>query len=294
MSRYLGDILVLSSVVSWGASYLLVKEAIWELPGFNLVGMRFTIALALTAAVFRAAARKIGTRELAYGFCLGALIFCSGGLLATGLKTTTIANAGFLVGAMVVFVSIFEAALARRFPPPRQAAGVGLAIVGVGVLTVGESIAIHRGDLYCLLASVALAVHVIVAGRAARSVNAIGASIVQFGSAGLLAWTASFLTENTTLPHSWRIGLAVIILGVFCTAAAFVCQVVGQKHVSSTRTAFYFTLEPVFAILFASTFAYETPTWRVYVGGAILLAGIYVSEYRRGATVKEPIAVNGE
>lgn len=279
MTRYRGELLILSSTISWGLSYLFVKTALKSLGAFNLVALRFTIACMVTALVFNRQARKIGRSEVLYGGILGTLLFASSTLLAIGLKSTSISNAGFIIGSMVLFVAIMDAAAARKRPRIGLIAGVLLALAGIGVLTLRGELTINRGDLYCLGSTLVLAVHVMVAQKATRRADVIGASVMQFAATAIFAWIASLPTGAVVFFPEGGALLAVLVLGVFGTAAAFVCQVAGQRYISPTRTAFLFTLEPIFATLFAWLFLHEPVTWQVYVGGGLLLSGVYISEY---------------
>lgn len=284
MKRYRGELLILFGTLAWGASYLFTKVALRTVDAFNLVGIRFTIACIVTVLAFLRIARRIGKAELFFGGCLGALLFTSASLLATGVSRTSISNAGFLIGSMVLFVAIMDAAVSRKKPRPPLLLGILLALAGIAILTLRGELAVNPGDLLCLGASIVLAIHVMVAQQTGLRADAVGASIVQFATAGVLGWIASGIHGGTMIVPPWPAWGAGVVLGIWGTAIAFVCQVVGQKYVSPTRTAFLFTLEPVFATLFAWLFMAEPVTWHVYAGGGLLLAGVYVSEYNSAGT----------
>lgn len=283
MARYKGEILILFSTIAWGTSYLFIKTAMETLTAFNLVALRFSVAAIVTALVFSKQARGIGRTELLYGGAMGTLLFGSASLLSTGLPSTSVANAGFIIGSMVLFVAILDTAVSRKTPHPGLVIGVLCAIAGIGVLTLRGELAIRSGDLYCLGATLVLALHVMVAQRAAKRTDILGASIVQFATTGVLAWMATLLQGNAVFFPAGSTLVAVLVLGVAGTAFGFICQVAGQKFLSPTRTAFIFTMEPIFATLFAWLFRGEAITWHVYAGGGLLLAGVYISEYRAAA-----------
>ncbi|MCD8352384.1 MAG: DMT family transporter [Planctomycetaceae bacterium] len=276
------------STIAWGMSYLCVKVALRTLGTFNMVALRFSIACAFTAFAFSGHARRIRRAELFYGCCLGGLLFCSASLLATGVANTSISNAGFIIGSMVLFVSVMDTLVSWRRPRAGLFAAVPLAMAGIAILTLRGEFSLNPGDLYCLGATIALAVHVMVAQQAGRHADAVGASIIQFAVTGSLAWLASTLQGGAVLVPSGDALYAVLALGVFGTAVAFVCQVVGQKYVSPTRTAFIFTLEPIFATLFAWLFMREHVTWHVFAGGGMLLAAVYISELGAAANTDGP------
>ena len=279
-SRYKGDFLVLISTICWGSSYSFIKTALRELSSFNLMALRFTIAFVVTALVFNRTLRRMRLKDVGYGLALGIALFCGNALLTFGLKTTTISNAGFLMGSTVVFVALAQAVINRVRPRWSLLAGLLFSVLGVGVLTITDGIAIHTGDALCLMGALAFAIHIFIAEATARNSDSLGACIIQFGFVSLFAWLMTSLVETPVLPASGEVLAAVCVLGLFGSATGFVCQMVGQRYTTPTRTGFIYTLEPLFALFFAYILAGETLTLRTLVGGALLLLGVYISEYR--------------
>ena len=77
-------------------------------------------------------------------------------------------------------------------------------------------------------------------------------------------------------PHRWRFRAGD--LGFAATAFAFVLQVYGQRKTTATRAALIFTMEPVFAALFAYMIAGEVLTPRGLVGCVLIMVGMLASE----------------
>lgn len=282
MSRYKGDLLVLISTFCWGSSYSFIKIAAESLSSFNLMTIRFALAFAITGLLFNATLRRTGRGELGYGLLLGLTLFCGNGLLTFGLAYTTVSNAGFIVGTTVVFVALIQAVKNRETPRPILIAGLLLSVVGVAALTMRGAVGAHFGDILCLAGAVVFAAHIFVVQSATRRHDALHVCILQFGFTALFACLASFLFETPILPPSASAWQAVCVLAVFGSSIGFICQLVGQRFTTPTRTAFLFTLEPLFALFFAYLVSGEALTARTAIGGALLLAGIYVSEYKSG------------
>ena len=74
----------------------------------------------------------------------------------------------------------------------------------------------------------------------------------------------------------------VIYTGVACSLVAITILNRYQRDVSPTRASVLYTLEPVFAAAMAAAFVGEVMTWRVYVGGAIILVGNVACEAFKG------------
>jgi drug/metabolite transporter (DMT)-like permease len=105
----------------------------------------------------------------------------------------------------------------------------------------------------------------------------------------VVAAVAFFAVSPHGLPPSLRAAGAsaspaviaqFLVLAVIGTAGTFTFQTWAQHHMSATHAAIIFTLEPVFTAIVARWFLSETLTARGWAGGALVVAGIVVSELR--------------
>jgi len=88
----------------------------------------------------------------------------------------------------------------------------------------------------------------------------------------------SIFLETPELPKTTETWAAVLGLGVLCSAIGFVVQTTAQKYTTPTHTSLLFSLEPVFAALFAFAFAGEILTPKGYVGAILVLSGVVAAE----------------
>ncbi|MNC68487.1 EamA-like transporter family protein [compost metagenome] len=72
---------------------------------------------------------------------------------------------------------------------------------------------------------------------------------------------------------------AVVITAVLATAFAFWVQTRFQQRTTPARATFIYNLEPVFAAVFATLILNESLSPTVFLGGAIIVLGIALSEY---------------
>jgi drug/metabolite transporter (DMT)-like permease len=73
-------------------------------------------------------------------------------------------------------------------------------------------------------------------------------------------------------------GRSVVYMATAAGVLALWAQTWAQAHMPATRAAIVMTLEPVFAAGFAVAFGGETLTWRMLVGGALVLTAMYTVE----------------
>jgi drug/metabolite transporter (DMT)-like permease len=71
---------------------------------------------------------------------------------------------------------------------------------------------------------------------------------------------------------------AIAYMTLFATIGTFSVQNWAQARLTATRAAIIFALEPVWAAIFAAVILGERLGMRGYAGGALVIAGIVVSE----------------
>jgi drug/metabolite transporter (DMT)-like permease len=74
--------------------------------------------------------------------------------------------------------------------------------------------------------------------------------------------------------------LLLFYLALFGTVYTFLMQTAMQRFTTATRTALVFSLEPVFAALFAFLIAGEILTSLGWFGGFLIICGMLIAEIR--------------
>ena len=144
--------------------------------------------------------------------------------------------------------------------------GIILTIIGIDLLTLTSEFKIGNGDIFCILSALFYAIHVIITGSVTKHVNSIALGVVQLGFVGLFSLIFSFIIETPKLPSTIDSWLIILALSIFCTAVAFIVQVIAQQYTTPTHTGLIFSLEPVFSAGFAFVFTGETLTGKGYLG----------------------------
>lgn len=262
----------------WGASCLLTKVGLEGMGEFNLIALRFLIAFVLTYGVFR---KQIDLKDkslLLKSAGLGLVLFLVFLLMSFGVSHTTASNAGFLTCLAGVFIPLINRMVYKDPIKPTVYISVAMAFAGTALLTLSTAVSVNSGDLLCVLCSVAFAFHIIFTNHMTKDVDPLSLSVAQLGFVGLYSLIATFMLETPHLPNSLNGWLIVLVLSVFCSAAAFVIQTVAQKYTTSVYTGLIYSLEPVFAAAFAFVFLGEVLGIKGYVGAVLLLISILFVE----------------
>jgi len=152
-----------------------------------------------------------------------------------------------------------------------------LAIIGLALISLTDSVAIGRGDLLVLASSVGFALQIVLTGAFARGTDPRVLGTMQ--SVGALAVCAVAAVSFDRLPASLSPGVGAIILqqGTINLGLVWVLQSWAQQHASATRTALVYTMEPVFALAFAWWWLGETLTPRAAAGALAILVAMIVA-----------------
>ncbi|EPF08545.1 hypothetical protein ICA_05556 [Bacillus cereus BAG1O-3] len=156
--------------------------------------------------------------------------------------------------------------------------GIILTIIGIGLLTLTSEFKIGNGDIFCILSALFYAIHVIITGSVTKHVNSIALGVIQLGFVGLFSLIFSFIIETPKLPSTTNSWLIILALSIFCTAVAFIVQVIAQQYTTPTHTGLIFSLEPVFSAGFAFIFTGETLTGKGYLGATLILLSVLIAE----------------
>ncbi|MFJ5769635.1 DMT family transporter [Psychrobacillus sp. NPDC093180] len=274
------DFMMLMVTMLWGSSYLFMKMGLDSLQEFNLIALRFGIAFILAGAVFYKRLIRIDFKTFFYGFILGTILFLVISAVTIGLKFTSISNAGFLFSLSVVFVPLLLAIFFKIKPEKKVVFGVGIAIIGIALLTLNNGLKINSGDYLIILGAVFYATQIIVTDKLTKNVDSITLGIIQLGVAGAWGLLFSLLFEEPHLPGTTESWVSIMALSILCSAIGFIGQAVAQKHTTPTHTGLIFSLEPVFAAGFAFMFVGETLPAKGYIGAILIFIGVIAAEMK--------------
>jgi drug/metabolite transporter (DMT)-like permease len=279
------DLALLGVTLIWGATFVMVKEAVAYFPVFAFLTLRFSFALlSLVPFLWSGSSfgvtgiRRLGRTELWAGGLVGLALLAGYGLQTAGLRTTSAAKTGFITGLSVIFVPLLGAALWHRRPPLAARVGIGFAVSGLALLTLGPNLSIAWGDLVVLGCALAFALHILAVGAFVPRFEPRLLTLIQIGTVALCSALVSRVVEWPWPLLTWQVLGAALFTGVLATSLAFGVQNAAQRFTSATHTALIFTMEPVFAALSAYLLAGERLRPRHWVGCGLILVGMLMAE----------------
>lgn len=283
MKRWHAEAALVCNTLIWGATFVTVKNALDDVSTVLFLALRFSLATLALLILFRGAwsgARDVRT-SIKGGLVAGSFLF-SGYLFQTlGLRYTTAPKSAFLTGLTMVMVPLLAMFVYRSRPRLMEIAGVLLATIGMGLLTLeGAAWAISRGDLLTLCCTAGFAAHILALAHYANKSSFEVLSVTQIAVSAVLSLGMFWWVETPFIRWRWGVISAILITGLLATALAFTIQAWAQQHTTSTRTALIFTLEPVFAWITSYLLAGEGLSARAAGGAFLILGGVLCVELK--------------
>jgi drug/metabolite transporter (DMT)-like permease len=277
--RWLVSLALVAVAAVWGATFVMVKDAVATYPVWSFLGLRFLIASAAFLVLFPSTLSRLDLPTVKAGL-IGGVFLTAGYVFQTlGLAKTSPSKAAFITGMFVVITPFMQAVFLRRMPRWPSWLGVGAAVGGLWLLSGGGSLgAWNAGDTLVMACAVAYSAHIIVLGSIGRGHDPRPFAFVQLVMTAVVCGAVGLVTERPGLPTASSVWMAIAVTGILASAVAFAVQTYAQRHLSPTRTALILISEPAFGGLFGWLLGGEVLGLRGWAGAALILSGMVASE----------------
>jgi drug/metabolite transporter (DMT)-like permease len=281
MSEKIKGYLCLSlAMVTVGSTVIASKLIAHESPPFTATALRLAIALPLFVLLMLGTGTRLP--RLPRRAWLLLLVQASAGsvayttLLILGLRYTSAANAGVVIGTLPI-VSAATAILVLGERPPRSLLiAIALATAGVAAITLGPGTGGGHsliGNALIFAAVACESLFILLNKRLPATIPPLALSTLMTGL-GLAVATAPALIE---MP--WKSGIsadalaALVYYALVPTVGGFIAWYQGAARVSGSEASLFTALAPVSALLLAAFFLAEPVALSQIIGiGCVLIA----------------------
>ncbi len=293
MKKYTGEIALLFNTLIWGGTFALIKNAFNDISPLLFLGLRFTIAALIFLPFVYSSLKKTNKQN---SYCrINSWVFYFSGFTAQslGLNLTTATKSGFITGTFVIFIPILQLIIEKRKPKWFNVFGVLLVLVGLILLSSkGENVFdfinqlgsdFNLGDLLTLLCALLFAFQVVYVDVFTKKYDYLPMVFVQLLITGLGGFILSFAfsissLEQVKLTINTNLIFAIVYTSIFASILATIIQLKYQKLVSPTKAGIIFSIEPIFAAIFAYFLLSEKISNFGFIGCVLIFAGVIVSE----------------
>jgi drug/metabolite transporter (DMT)-like permease len=266
---------LLSVAAAWGSTFFLTKDLLLRMDVADYLTLRFAIAAIALTLVRPAAISRLSRRDRGRGIALGITYGIAQLVQTEGLRHTSASVSGFVTGMYVVFTPLLAAVILRHRIGRWAWVAVAVATIGLGVLSL-RGLSMGTGELLTLASAGLYALHIVGLGAWSTPANAFGLSSLQM--VVIVVVCAIGAIPGGFTPPTGADWSSVIYMALVAGALALIVQTWAQAHLAPTRAAIAMTMEPVFASGFAVVFGSESLTGRMLIGGALVVAAMYLVE----------------
>ena len=280
----LAELGLLYCAAVWGATFYMVKGALDTVDPMALVAYRFLLSAALLLPWAARSQKKFALlKESAILAAILAALYLT---QTVGLMYTSASNSGFITGLFVLFVPLFLLLFFKKNPTLVQWAASGLALGGLWLLTGGIS-ECNRGDVLTIAAAVTYAAHLLATDKYVRAdADPIVLAFHQFWMTGLLSLLCALAWGRPLAVGSAGAAGTIVFLAIIPTLSAFYIQMLAQKFTAPVKVSLIFSMEPVFAALFAWTLGGEAFLPARAAGGGLIVLAMVVGELSKLSLLK--------
>lgn len=285
---------LLAMCAVWGSSFFSMQlgtEGLATVVGpaaapTALIFLRFLVAAALFLLVFPRAVAGLSRGAVGGGVLLAVPFYAGFLLQVTGLRFTTPTVSAFITNLTVALTPFLGRVCFGERLSWANVIGAAVALLGVYVLSNPAGGGFGAGELLTAASAVAFAFQIQLTNRVTRRHPPESVTFVMFVSAVVFSGaTLAFMgVPWGKLFASYRVpnvAWTVVYNATACSIVAISIMNRFQRDITPTRAAVLYTLEPVFAALFAWGFVSEEMTLPKILGGAIIVGGNLVCELFR-------------
>ncbi|AVR03816.1 DMT family transporter [Pluralibacter gergoviae] len=274
------EALLILITLFWGGTFLAVQYAVTMSGPLFFVGLRFaTATLALGLLSWRKMA-GLTLAEFRAGVAIGVSIALGYSLQTWGLQSISSSKSAFITAMYVPLVPLLQWVCLRRLPGLMSWIGIALAFGGLILLAgpQGNTLTPGTGELLTLAAALATAAEIILIGAWAGNVDVRRVTVVQLGTASLIAFTLMGPAGESVPVFTPGLLTVAVGLGVF-SAIIQLTMNWAQRSISPTRATVIYTGEPVWAGVFGRIAGERLPGLAL-LGAMLIVAGVLVSELK--------------
>ncbi len=281
--------------VIWGATYLLNKIAVTELPAFMLAGTRFVVAGLLIFGIAKVSGRslKITKAQLINTSIAGFLFLTFGnGVIVWALNYVDSGFAALEVSAQPLVVLLLMRILQGKKIQLMSLIGVGLGFLGIFLLVSQKQIINEEGAVLGMLlifaCMISWAYGSLFVGKADLPANYFVNTGYQMFTGGILMFLVSLLLgEQWISPFAWStpVQWSMFLLIIFGSIVAFTSFNYLLRVVSPEKVATSSYVNPIIAMLLGWYFLQEEVTTQSAIAALVLLTGVYFINTKKKLTL---------
>lgn len=278
--RFKGELALLITAMFWGYGFVATSKSLAGFSPYQLLFFRFLIGSLVLALFFFKNFKNLKWPIIKKGAFVGIFFFLGFVFQTVGIQYTTPSRNAFLTSVNVIIVPIISYFIFKRKIDFNEGLGAFLSLLGIGFLTLQLGGKINIGDILTLICAVFFALQIFYTAIYIKGENPIDMTIVQVVTCTILSLIFTLFEGKKIVFPKGEVLSSIIFLGIVSTVIATILQMYGQKYTTETRASIFMSLEAFWGTIFSIIILGELVTFRLVIGGAIILSAILISELK--------------
>lgn len=193
-----------------------------------------------------------------------------------GIAYSGAGKAGFISSLYIIIVPFISLFLGRKIEKKIWICAL-FSILGLYLLSGGDSNESLKGDALLILCAIFFAFHILAIDRFGKDLDGIHLSAMQFLFASLFT-LPGMLYEAPSWAELSALAIPIGYAGFFSCGIAYTIQVVAQKYVKPQNAVIVLSLESVFALIGGAILLAERMSVKEMLGCAIVFVAVLAAE----------------
>jgi drug/metabolite transporter (DMT)-like permease len=267
--------------------------ALESVPPLFLLAIRFSGATVIMFFICIKDFKKLNKSYFGGGVLMGAVLLASYIFQTYGLPLTTPGKNAFLTSVYCIIVPFLCWLMIKKKPDKFNVIAAIVCLAGIGLISLNDDLRVGLGDALTLVSGFFFALHIVICGQYIEGRSPVLLAMIQFATAGIIAWGGSLLFETMPTAIPLEAGLNLAFLSVMSTALCLSLQIYGQKHTPPSQAAVIMTLESVFGAAASVFLTGELMSFKLFCGFLLTFLAVIISETKleffRKKAILEPI-----
>ena len=294
-----GSLLLLLTAFIWGIAFVAQSVGMTYVGPLTFVAVRNLLSAAVILALlpFLDKVRKVPEKKglaghfkdknlLVGGLLCGLFLAVASTFQQTGILYTSVGKAGFITALYILLVPIAGIFLGRRLRP-LILAGVALAVIGLYLLCMTDSLTLNIGDLLLLLCAFFFTFQIMLVDRYSPIVDGVRLSLIQFVVCAVFCGIPALIFEHPDLAAILAAWQPILYAGVLSGAVGYTLQIIAQKNTDPVIASLLMSLESVFSVLAGWVLLGQRLSARELAGCALMFTAIILAQLPERKAKKE-------
>jgi drug/metabolite transporter (DMT)-like permease len=265
--------------VIWGGTFPLIRNALHDIDASTFVVIRFTLSALFFLPFILFRKHRNHSKTLACGVVLGLFNGVAYFSQTVGLHYISSSESAFVTSTSVILIPLLMPLWRMQKPNPFEWIGAIICVGGIYFLTGGRVHEVSWAYGLTFLAALFTALAILFIQKISHLVDTKLLVFYQMLFTLILPLLFFHHQEMREIHWSGSLIMALLYCSIISTCVTLFLQAHYQRYTTATKTGIIFTLEPVFATLFAYYFNNESLSSAIMIGGALIISSLLVSEY---------------